>query len=322
MEVIKITDIEGIKIGHAENLEGVTGCTVILCEEGATAGVDVRGGAPGTRETDLLNPINMIEKVHGVLLTGGSAFGLDAAGGVMEYLEKKGAGFDVGVTKVPIVCGAALFDLLIGDHKIRPNKEMGYKACVNSSDREIHEGNVGAGTGATIGKILGPEYAMKGGLGIYTVKVGELMIGAVVAVNCLGNVVDSENGKVIGGVLEEDRTSFRSTEDIMINQYNNKKKIFNGNTTIGAVVTNAKLSKCEANKVAAMAHNGFARSIYPVHTMHDGDTIFTMATGKIEADINVVGLMAAKVIEKAVVRGIKNSYEIGGYKCYEDLQKV
>lgn len=322
MEVIKITDIEGIKIGHAENLDGVTGCTVILCEEGATAGVDVRGGAPGTRETDLLNPINMIDKIHGVLLTGGSAFGLDAAGGVMEYLEKKGVGFDIGVTKVPIVCGAALFDLLIGDYKIRPNKDMGYKACVNANNREVQEGNVGAGTGATIGKILGPEYAMKGGLGIYTVKVGELMIGAVVAVNCLGNVVDSENGKVIGGVLEEDRTSFRSTEDIMISQYNNKKKIFNGNTTIGAVVTNAKLSKSEANKVAAMAHNGFARSIYPVHTMHDGDTIFTMATGKIEADINVVGLMAAKVIEKAVVRGIKNSYEIGGYKCYKDLQKV
>jgi L-aminopeptidase/D-esterase len=215
-----------------------------------------------------------------------------------------------------------LYRFAIGDYKTRPNKDMGYKACVNANNREVQDGNVGAGTGATIGKILGPEYAMKGGLGIYSVKVGELMIGAVVAVNCLGNVVDSENGKVIGGVLEEERTSFRSTEDIMISQYNNKKKIFNGNTTIGAVVTNAKLSKSEANKVAAMAHNGFARSIYPVHTMHDGDTIFTMATGKIEADINVVGLMAAKVIEKAVVRGIKNSYEIGGYKCYKDLQKV
>lgn len=322
MNTIKITDIEGIKIGHAENLEAATGCTVILCEEGAVAGVDVRGGAPGTRETDLLNPMNMIDKVHGILLTGGSAFGLDAAGGVMKYLEENGVGFDVGVTKVPIVCGAALFDLIIGDYKIRPDKDMGYKACLNANTKEVLEGNVGAGTGATIGKVLGPEYAMKGGLGTYTVKVGDLMVGAIVAVNALGDVIDGESGKPVGGVLSEDKSFIRNTEDIMVAQYDNKKNLFNGNTTIGAIVTNAKLTKAEVNKVASMAHNGFARSIYPVHTMHDGDTIFTLATGKTEADINVVGLLAAKVMEKAIVRGIKNSYGMCGFKAYKDLRTV
>lgn len=319
MEKIKITDIEGIKIGHAQSIKGATGCSVILCEEGAVAGVDVRGGAPGTRETDLLNPINMMEKIHAVLLTGGSAFGLDAAGGIMKYLEEKGVGFDVGVTKVPIVCGAALFDLPIGDYKIRPDKDMGYKACLNTDMQELLEGNVGAGTGATVGKILGPEYLMKGGIGTYTLKVGELMVGAIVAVNCLGDVIDSEKGEIVAGVLSEDKKSFRSTEDIMIAKYDNKDNLFNGNTTIGAIVTNAKLSKAQINKVAAMAHDGYARSIYPVHTMYDGDTIFSMSTGKIEADVNVVGLLAARVMEKAIVKAVKNTTSFLGHKAYRDL---
>lgn len=319
MEKIRITDIEGIRIGHAQNIEGATGCSVILCEEGAVAGVDVRGGAPGTRETDLLNPINMMEKIHAVLLTGGSAFGLDAAGGIMKYLEEKGVGFDVGVTKVPIVCGAALFDLPIGDYRIRPDKDMGYEACLNTEMKELLEGNVGAGTGATVGKILGPEYLMKGGLGTYTLKVGELMVGAIVAVNCLGDVIDSEKGEIVAGVLSEDKKSFRSTEDIMIAKYDNKENLFNGNTTIGAIITNAKLSKAQINKVAAMAHDGYARSIYPVHTMYDGDTIFSMATGKIQSDVNVVGLLAARVMEKAIVKAVKNTTSFLGYKAYRDL---
>ncbi|MFU0824341.1 P1 family peptidase [Clostridium sp.] len=321
MENVKITDIEGIKIGHAQDLKGVTGCTVILCEEGAVAGVDVRGGAPGTRETDLLNPLNMMEKIHAVLLTGGSAFGLDAAGGVMKYLEERGKGFDVGVAKVPIVCGAALFDLVIGDSKVRPDKEMGYKACMNASSNECKEGSVGAGTGATVGKILGPEFAMKGGLGTYTLKVGELMVGAVVAVNCLGDVIDPENGEAVAGVLSEDKTKLRNTEGIMLSQYDNKKNLFNGNTTIGAVVTNANLTKSEINKVASMAHNGYGRTIYPVHTMHDGDTIFSLATGKVEADVNVVGLLAARVMERAIVRAVKNAESMCGYKAYRDFMK-
>lgn len=321
METIKITDIEGIKLGHAQDLEGATGCTVILCEEGAVAGVDVRGGAPGTRETDLLNPMNMVDKIHAILLTGGSAFGLDAAGGIMKYLEERGIGFDVGVTKVPIVCGAALFDLVIGDHKVRPDKEMGYRACLSASKAECLDGNIGAGTGATIGKVLGPEFAMKGGLGTYTLKVGDLIVGAIVAVNCLGDVIDPKDGKAVAGVLNEDKDGLRNTEDIMLLQYNNKKNLYNGNTTIGAIVTNAKLTKAETNKVASMAHNGYGRTIYPVHTMYDGDTIFSIATGKVEADVNVVGLLAARTMERAIVKAVKNTMSIYGYKSYMDLSK-
>lgn len=321
MRNIKITDIKGIKIGHAQNFNGPTGCTVILCEEGAVAGVDVRGGAPGTRETDLLNPINMMEKIQGILLTGGSAFGLDAASGVMKYLEERGIGFDVGVTKVPIVCGAALFDLVVGDHTIRPDKDMGYEACLNATSKEVIEGSIGAGTGATVGKILGKEYAMKGGLGTYAVQEGDLIVGAIVAVNCLGDVIDSETGDIVAGVLNEDKFGFRNTEQIMIEQYSNKKSVFNGNTTIGAIVTNAKLTKSEINKVASMAHNGYARSIYPVHTMYDGDTIFSMATGEVRADINVVGLLAARVMEKAIINGVKKAKSMCGYKSYEDMDK-
>lgn len=321
METIKITDIEGIKLGHAQDLEGATGCTVILCEEGAVAGVDVRGGAPGTRETDLLNPMNMVDKIHAILLTGGSAFGLDAAGGIMKYLEERGIGFDVGVTKVPIVCGAALFDLVIGDHKVRPDKEMGYRACLSASKAECLDGNIGAGTGATIGKVLGPEFAMKGGLGTYTLKVGDLIVGAIVAVNCLGDVIDPEDGKAVAGVLNEDKDGLRNTEDIMLLQYDNKKNLYNGNTTIGAIVTNAKLTKAETNKVASMAHNGYGRTIYPVHTMYDGDTIFSIATGKVEADVNVVGLLATRTMERAIVKAVKNTMSIYGYKSYMDLSK-
>lgn len=320
MEIIQFTDINGIKVGHEQNVEAATGCTVILCEEGATAGVDVRGGAPGTRETDLLNPVNMVEKIHGVLLTGGSAFGLDAAAGIMKYLEEIGIGFDVGVTKVPIVCGAALFDLVIGDHKVRPDKEMGYKACINASNTYCLEGNVGAGTGATVGKVLGPEFSMKGGLGSFALKVGNLMVGAMVAVNALGDIIDPENGKIVAGVLNEDKTGFRNTEDIMIAKYDDKRNLFNGNTTIGVIATNAKLTKAGANKVAAMAHNGYGRTIYPAHTMFDGDTIFALATGEVETDINVVGLLAARVMERAVVRAVQNAEGLCGHKAFRDLK--
>ncbi|WMJ80302.1 P1 family peptidase [Clostridium sp. MB40-C1] len=320
MECANFTDIRGIKVGHEQNLEAATGCTVVICEEGATAGVDVRGGAPGTRETDLLNPVNMVDNVHGILLTGGSAFGLDAAAGVMKYLEEKKVGFDVGVTKVPIVCGAALFDLVIGDYKIRPDKEMGYKACINANNLELLEGNIGAGTGATVGKVLGTEFSMKGGLGTFTLKVGDLIVGAIVAVNCLGDVINPENGEIVAGLLNEEKTGFRNTERVMISKYDNKKNLFNGNTTIGIIGTNAKLTKAGANKVASMAHNGFGRTIFPAHSMYDGDTIFALATGEVEADVNVVGLLAARVMEKAVVRAVKNTNSLYGYKCYKDLK--
>lgn len=319
MQEILFNQIDGIKIGNAQNLNGPTGCTVVICEEGASAGVDVRGGSPGTRETDLLDPVNLVDKIHAVVLSGGSAFGLDAASGAMQYLEERNIGFDVSVTKVPIVCSAVLFDLVIGDYKIRPDKNMGYEACVNAELNQCSEGNVGAGTGATVGKILGPEYSMKGGLGCYALQVGDLKVGAVIAVNCLGDVIDPATGKIIAGVLDKDKKNFAGTEKIMINNYSDKKNLFSGNTTIGVVVTNAKFSKSEMNKIASMAHNGYGRSMRPAHSIFDGDTIFTMATGKVEADINVVGLLAAKVVEQAVVRAVKNTEGIFGYKAYKDM---
>lgn len=321
MKEIKFTDIENIKVGNEQDLVGGTGCTVILCENGAVAGVDVRGGSPCTRETDLLNPVNLVEKIHAVLLSGGSAFGLDAASGIMEYLEEKDVGFDVKVTKVPIVCGAALFDLVVGDHKIRPDKEMGYRACVNATNEELSSGTVGAGTGAIIGKYCDVERAMKGGLGTYTLQIGDLKVGAIVAVNCLGDVIDPTTGKIIGGLLSEDRNSIIGTEETMINQYGNKTNLFSGNTTIGVIATNGKFTKSEINKIASMAHNGYGRSMRPAHSSFDGDTIFALSTGDVEADINVVGLLAARAMEQAVVNAIKAATPLHGFKTYSELKK-
>ena len=312
MKKIKFTDIYGIKVGNAEDLEAATGCTVVICEEGATAGVDIRGGSPGTRETDLLNPQNLVDKVHAVLLSGGSAFGLDAASGVMKYLEEKGVGFDVQVTTVPIVCGAVLFDLVVGDYRVRPDFEMGYKACMNATDRECPSGNVGAGTGATVGKFLGLDRAMKGGLGSYALQIGDLQVGAIVAVNALGDIVDPDTGEILAGSLDENKEKLTGTESTMAKAYSEKKNLFSGNTTIGVIATNGKFTKAEANKIASMAHNGYGRAIRPAHTIFDGDTIFSMATGKVEADINVVGFLAAKAMERAIIDGIKNADSIHG----------
>ncbi|MDZ7697681.1 MAG: P1 family peptidase [Deltaproteobacteria bacterium] len=319
MKEIRLTDIEGIRIGHAEDLRAATGCTVVLTEEGAAAGVDVRGGAPGTKDTDLLRPVNLVEKIHGVVLTGGSAFGLDAAAGAMRYLEERDCGFDTDVAKVPIVCGAVLFDLAIGDPSVRPDKAMGYQACLNARDNSPSEGNVGAGTGATVGKILGMERAMKSGLGAYGLQIGDLKIGAVVAVNCLGDVLDPATGEVLAGVLQKDRSAILNTEDIMMENIFHRKIGFTANTTLGTVVTNASLTKSQATKVASMAHNGYARTIRPAHTMVDGDTIFTVATGKIPCDISVVGMLAARVVGQAVLRAVLMAEPLMGFKCAKDL---
>ncbi len=322
MQEIKITDIEGIMIGHAQDLEGATGCTVLIGENGVTAGVDVRGGAPGTRETDLLNSGNLVEKIYAVTLAGGSAFGLDAASGVMQYLEERGVGFDVTVTKVPIVCGAVLFDLNIGDHRVRPDKKMGYEACLKANNKECMNGNVGAGTGATVGKILGMERAMKSGLGTYCVQTGDLKVGAVVAVNCLGDVIDPATGEILAGVLSEDLKTLSNTEEIMIREYADKadkRDPFSGNTSIGIILTNAKLTKSGANKVASMAHNGYGRTLRPAHSMFDGDTIFAVATDQVNGEISVVGLLAARVMEQAVIRAVTKTSSLCGFKCYNDL---
>lgn len=321
MKEIRFTDIDNIKVGNAQDLIGGTGCTVILCEKGAVAGVDVRGGSPCTRETDLLDPMNLVQEIHGVLLTGGSAFGLDAAAGIMKYLEDKQVGFDVAVTKVPIVCGAGLFDLVVGDHKSRPDKEMGYQACVNAYEEEFSTGTVGAGTGAIIGKYSGLDTAMKGGLGTYALQIGDLKVGAIVAVNCLGDVIDPTSGETVGGLLDKEKKSIVGTEQAMIDQYDNKTNLFSGNTTIGLIATNGKFNKSEINKIASMAHNGYGRSMRPAHSSFDGDTIFTLSTGDIEADINVVGLLAARTMEQAVVNAIKTATPLHGFKTYFEIKK-
>lgn len=321
MKEIRFCDIEDIKLGHCHNEIGGTGCSVVICEKGATGGVDVRGGSPGTRETDLLNPSEMVDKINAVMLSGGSAFGLDASSGVMEYLENKNIGFDVTVTKVPIVCQAVLFDLPFGDYKVRPNKAMGFEACQNS---EIYNddinGNIGAGFGATVGKFLGLDYAMKGGLGTYAVQVGDLKVGAIVAVNCLGDVIDPSNSNIIAGAYDREKNYFLNTEKLIINSIENPKNPFKGNTTIGIIVTNADFDKAQATKVASMAHNGYARTMRPAHTMYDGDTIFTMCTNKVKSDVTTVGMIAAQVMEKAVLRGVKSAKGMFNVPSYSDIK--
>lgn len=312
-----ILDVKGIKVGQVEDKEGLTGCTVIICEDGGVCGVDVRGSAPGTRETDLLDPINMVQKVHAIVLSGGSAFGLESTCGVSRYLEEKGIGFDVGVAKVTIVTGAVLFDLGVGDPKCRPNIEMGYKACQIANNIELKQGNYGAGCGATVGKIRGSEFCTKGGIGSYSIKLDNgLVVSAIIAVNAFGDVY--ENGQVIAGVLNDDKNDFLNTYDLMKKGVN--KGGFNiDNTTIGAVVTNAKLSKAECKKISQMAHNGFAKSIFPIHTPHDGDTIFTLATGEVETDITLLGSIASEVVEKSVISAIKNASKTNDILSYNEI---
>jgi len=316
-----ITDVPGIKVGHSQNLTAGTGCTVVICENGATTGVDVRGGAPGTRETDLLDPVNLVDKAHAIYLGGGSAFGLDGASGVMKYLEEKEIGFDVVLTKVPIVPGAVLFDLGVGDYKIRPNAQMGYDACLCATENEMSQGNVGAGTGATVGKIFGNFRCMKGGLGTASAKAQGLVVGAIVAVNCLGDVIDPEKGEMIAGVLTEDKKGLASTMSFLRNFPIGNEGNFSKNTTIGVIATNAKLTKAGAKKVATMAQDGYARTISPAHTMFDGDTIFCMGTGEIEAGVNAVGAIAAEVMARAIIKAVKNTESLFGLKSYRDLFK-
>lgn len=324
---IKITDIENIKIGNAEDEKAGTGCTVIICEKGAITGLDVRGGGPASRESELTKPFATAEFIHAVLLSGGSAFGLDAAGGVMKYLEEKNIGFDVGVTKVPLVCESCIFDLRVGDYKIRPDAKMGYQACVNSEKNNIQMGNHGAGTGATVGKILGIDYAMKSGLGFYALQIGNLKVGAIVSVNAFGDIFDYESGSMIAGVLNKEKNGFGNSEEELIKIAENKNLSFNiennitTNTTIGAVITNAKFTKSQMGKIASMSHNGFARTIKPVHTTLDGDSIYAMSVGDVNANLDSVGSIAAVVMRKAINSAIINTKSAYGLKGYNDLMK-
>jgi L-aminopeptidase/D-esterase-like protein len=318
-----LTAVRGIKVGHFTLTQRPTGCTVILAEHGAVAGVDVRGAAPGTRETDLLNPVNAVEHVHAVVLAGGSAFGLDAASGVVRYLDEKGVGFKIGRATVPIVPAAILIDLEVGaSEKIRPTAECGYRAAQTAADGEIEEGNVGAGAGATVGKLAGHSRGMKGGLATASITLpGGLTVAALVAVNAVGDVIDPQTGQVIAGVRTADGSAI---DDIkaLIRSGARPRAAVGGNTTLAVVATNATLTKTQATKVAQMAQDGFARVIYPAHTMYDGDTVFALATGNTAGpDVTTIGALAADMVSEAIVRAVTNATGVPGYPAARDLAR-
>ena len=317
---IKITEIEGFKIGQAENAEAATGCTVIVSENGMAAGLDVRGGGPASRDSELLNPLAAAGFVHAVVLAGGSAFGLGCANGVMEYLEAHDIGYDVGVTKVPLVVQSDLFDLTVGDKSVRPDPAMGYEAVKHAmEDPNYKDGNYGAGCGATVGKLAGMETCMKSGIGSYAIQLGELKLGAIVAVNSLGDIYDWKTGKKIAGLLTADKKGFLDTVAVMKESIAVHENKFVDNTTIGAVITNAAFDKSQLCKIAGMTHNGYARAIRPVHTSADGDSIYALSTGNVSADMDLVGTLAADVMSEAIVRAIKNAESAYGFPAAGDI---
>jgi L-aminopeptidase/D-esterase-like protein len=309
-----ITDVEGMRVGHVTDREAVTGCTVVLGPpEGAVGGVDQRGGAPGTRETDLMRPMHLVERAHAVLLAGGSAFGLDAAAGVVRWLEERGIGYETGVAKVPIVPAAILFDLATGRSDVRPDAAMGYAACEAAQGGPVEEGSVGAGTGCRLGAVLGPGRTSKSGLGTASADLGGgLVVGAIVAVNAFGHVIDPITGEILAGARPLIGEGFVDTLAVMKSLVGKtfSRLTGGGNTVIGVVATNARLTKEGANKVAQMAHDGVARVVRPAHTMFDGDTLFTLATGKKRADVNLIGAYAAEVMAEAIVRAVRTAVEL------------
>jgi L-aminopeptidase/D-esterase-like protein len=318
-----LTAVPGLKVGHYTLAERPTGCTVILAPNGAVAGVDVRGGAPGTRETDLLDPVNTVERVHAIVLSGGSAFGLDAASGAARWLEEHGIGFDTSAGRVPIVPAAVLFDLGLGDPKIRPTAECGYKAAAAATAGPVAEGNVGAGAGATVGKLLGPGRAMKGGLGSTALALPDgLVVAALVAVNAVGDVVDPATGRVVAGLRTADGKGLADSRVLLrVGALSGVESPLRGaNTTLAVVATNARLTKAQITKVARMAHDGLARAISPAHLPSDGDTVFALATGiHGEADVGTVGALAAEAVADAILRAVRGAKAVAGYPSAGDL---
>jgi len=316
-----ITDVPGILVGHHTLDERPTGCTVVIAMEGATGGVDVRGGAPGTRETALLDPVNTIQKLHAVVLSGGSAFGLDAATGTVRWLEENGIGFEVAEIRVPIVAAAILEDLRVGDGRIRPDAECGYRATESASAAAPAEGNVGAGAGATVGKLAGMGRAMKGGIGTASIRREDgLIVGALIAVNALGDVIDPSTGRVIAGVRTEDG---RGLADARVLVRESGASPTSSNTVIGVVATNASLTKAQATKVAQMAHDGLARAISPAHTPWDGDTIFALSTGRggADADVLEIGALAAEAVTEAILRAVRAAEGLSDLPSANDLRR-
>ena len=317
-----LTSVAGLKVGHHTLSARPTGCTVVLAESGTVAGVDVRGSAPGTRETDLLNPLNLVDQVHAIVLAGGSAFGLDAASGVMRFLEERKVGFPTPYGVVPIVPAAILFDLGVGDPKVRPAADCGYAAAAAATAGPVEEGNVGAGAGATIGKMMGMERAMKGGVGTAAIALPDgLVVAALVAVNAYGDVIDPATGRVVAGVRNAGGAGLADAR-VLLRTGESQKKPLVENSTIGVVATNARLTKTQATKVAQMAHDGLARSITPVHSLADGDTLFALATGTLagDADVSRIGALAAEAVADAVVRAARAAKGLPGLPAARDLQ--
>jgi L-aminopeptidase/D-esterase-like protein len=325
-----IVDVPGLLVGHAQDDEALTGCTVVLCPKGAVAGVDQRGGAPGTRETDLLRPMHLVQKIHAVMLAGGSAFGLDAATGAMRFLEEKGIGFAVGSARVPIVASAILFDLGIGSSKVRPDAEMGYRACRESSNDPPAEGNAGAGTGCTVGKIFGMAGAVKSGIGSASLDCGGAVVAALVAVNAFGDVIDPADETILAGARPVGTGplrlggSRRYADTLAVMRTPAGRLILGlaegGNTVIGVVATNALLTKEEACKVAQMAQDGLARAVRPAHTMLDGDTIFALSTGARKLSVSLVGACAAEVFARAIVKAVLAARSAGNLPAAIDIR--
>lgn len=317
-----LTDVPGIKVGHFTLKERPTGCTVVLCEAGAVAGVDVRGSAPGTRDTDLLKPVNTVQQVQAIVLSGGSAFGLSVADGVMRYLDEHKLGFKVGAATVPVVPAAILFDLGVGDSKIRPTAESGYQACMAANIGPVPQGNVGAGAGATVGKLFGPAFAMKSGLGTASAMIEDtgIVVAAMVAVNAVGDVVDPESGRIVAGARSADGRGFRDSMAQIMRGYQVVSEPA-ANTTLGVIATNAALDKVQMTKIAEMAHDGLARTINPVHTPFDGDTLFALSTGtwKGKANHGSIGAIAAVVTAQAVLRAATHAQGIPGLPAYRDV---
>jgi L-aminopeptidase/D-esterase-like protein len=320
-----LTRVPGIRVGHFTLAERPTGCTVVLTEGGAVAGADVRGGAPGTREIDLLSPVATVETVHGIVLSGGSAFGIDAASGVVRYLEEKSIGFDVRVAKVPIVPGAILFDLGVGGRPdIRPGAACGYEAAKAATNGPVPEGNVGAGAGATVGKLRGLDRAMKGGIGSAAIELPNgLLVAALVAVNAVGDVIDPATGAVVAGVRGEDGRGLADARRVIRESPPSAGGRPGENTTIGVVATNARLTKSQATKVAQMAHDGLARAVYPAHTPMDGDTLFALSLASWEgaADVGVLGTLAADAVVEAILRAVRAAEGVAGFPAVRDLSR-
>ena len=324
MKQTSITDVPGTRVGHYTDTAAATGCTVVLCEDGAVGGVDVRGSAPGTRETDLLRPTTLVNEVHAVLLSGGSAFGLAAATGVVRYLESKEVGLQFGGTTIPIVPSAILFDLSLVQSEIRPTADDGEAACINSSQLPPAQGSVGAGTGATVGKMMGMEHAMKGGIGSASVSLGEggLTVGAIVAVNAIGGVYEAATGRIVAGPRSEDGDAILDAMEVATApKVPTPQPVSASNTTIGVVATNAALNKEQANKLASAAQDGIALAVRPAHLMEDGDTMFALATGKSDAVVNINQLLAAAVIcvSNAIVNAVTEAESLGGIPAVKDM---